>query len=221
MVIFTHCSCSTVWRKRELSYRWVSRNTVKCIDTFLKSRCLYGAYSDLRFKSAHQSAEPTDFKESCSGIQEFLKRRKRNTGRLACSSGLSKETGLSKRKVQAHYRLCTGVSCNPPISCTCSRGSMLCSVSKLMFPSELCPALSFSCYAGHLLNIWLFRPPCAKDLCLITTSVRDLSSLSLINDVLKSKVVSLKSAQTAWQCTPLIFSSLTQLPALLLPHHFW
>lgn len=159
MVIFTHCSCSTVWRKQELSYRWASRNTVKFIDKLWKA----GAYiHDLSFKSAHQSAEPTDFKESCSGIQDFLKRRKRNIGSLACRSGLSKEIGLSKRKVQAHYRLCTGVSCNLPICCVCSRGSMLYSVSKLMFPSELCPALLLSCYAGHLLNLWLFSPPCAK-----------------------------------------------------------
>ena len=141
---------------------------------------------------------------------------------LACRSGLGWETGLSKMKAQAHYRLGAGALCNPAVYhnllCLLWGKFALGGGNVLIFPNELCPALSLSWYSVYLLNSWLFSSPHARGLCLLTISVTgDQSTLSFINDVLKFKMFSLKSTQTAGQCSPLIFNLLTPLPALLLP----
>lgn len=75
------------------------------------------------------------------------------------------------------------------------------------------PAVLLHCVFA---NSWLFSPPHARALYLLTALVTDQSTLSLSNDVLKSKMLSLKSIQAAGQRAPLISNLPTQLPALLI-----
>lgn len=134
---------------------------------------------------------------------------------LACRSGFGWETGLSKMKAQAHYRLGAGACHNPPVY-----RNLLCLLwgERDNFPKRALPCPLTVLVQGVFAKFMVISPPHARGLRLLTISVTgDQSTLSFINDVLKFKMFSLKSIQAAGQCSPLIFNLLALLPALLLP----